>query len=1339
MDHQYSFDQETDVIDGHTLEIRSKEPTVVSESSADVPSLEKAETGKKSATAADLDATLAHLPEEEARILKEQLLVEPVNISYFSLYRYANKKDLIIIFFAYLSSIITGALLPLFTIIFGGITQTFTDFFVNNGDPNKFQDKINWYTLFYLYLGLGIMVFTYLETFLHVDRGEVLAARIRQHYLKAILRQNIAYFDKLGAGEVTNRITTDTNLIQAGISEKAGLIVTSLSTFIAAFVIGFIRSWKLTLILSSVVVSIALLSTLCSKFIIKYTVQSIQFDAESSSLAEEVFSAIRNTVAFGSQNRLLNKYDIPLTASMKSCFKKGYALGFMIAGMWFILYTTYALAFWQGSRFIVSGETNVGAVTTCVMAIMIGAFSIGNVAPNVQAIGTAVGSAKKVFETIDRVTPIDASSDQGKKLDNIQGLIELKNLKFIYPSRPNVTILENMNLTINPGQTVALVGASGSGKSTIIGLIERFYSAVGGQLCIDGHDVNDLNVAWLRQQIALVSQEPTLFACSIYENIAYGLIGTPYENASDEKKRELIIDACKMANAYDFILSMTDGFETNVGDRGFLMSGGQKQRIAIARAIVSQPKILLLDEATSALDTKSEGVVQEALDRAAKNRTTIVIAHRLSTIKDADLIVVMSKGKIVEQGTHADLLERGQAYHALVEAQKIKQRNQKAAMGNMLNEDHMALEHLTQKDPDSPITFEGKSAIIEDEENNLGLAKTQTSKSVSSIALAAQKVPATSTKHSVYSLAAMLFKLNYNERYLIYIGCTAAIVCGLGYPSMSILFAKVMSAFMVPVSEYAQMRRDMNKYSGFFFLVACVEFIAFIIMMFSLITSCEILTKKIRLRVFKHVLRMDIAFFDKEENSSGALSSSLMKDAQDVQGLAGATLGQIMNSLVTLVAGIIVALAINWRLGLVCMACVPLLIGCGFLRYWLLTMLQERAKKAYSRSGSYACENTSAIRTVISLTREYGVWETYCHQIDEQVRLSRISVAKSSILYGVSQGLAPFIMGLAFWYGTTLLKNYTITQFQFFVAFIAIVFGAQAAGTIFSFAPDMGKAKQAASSIANLFAIKPEIDIDATEGINLTSEQVQGNIEFRDVHFRYPTRPQVPVLKGLNLTIKKGQYVALVGSSGCGKSTTISLVEHFYKPLSGQVLLDDININELNVSSYRSHIALVQQEPVLYSGTIKDNILLGTSNDDEVVSDEDLYAASRKANIHDFIMSLPDQYDTLCGSKGALLSGGQKQRVAIARALIRNPKILLLDEATSALDSESEKVVQEALDAAAKGRTTIAVAHRLSTIQNADIIYVFEAGKVIEQGTHMELLDIKGKYYELVKMQALES
>jgi ATP-binding cassette subfamily B (MDR/TAP) protein 1 len=289
------------------------------------------------------------------------------------------------------------------------------------------------------------------------------------------------------------------------------------------------------------------------------------------------------------------------------------------------------------------------------------------------AISEARAAAAKLYSTIDRVPDIDSSMQDGHKPDTVTGNIELQNVDFNYPSRPDVPIVKNLNLNFAAGKTAALVGASGSGKSTVIALIERFYDPLAGGVKLDGRDLRTLNVKWLRSQIGLVSQEPTLFATTIRDNIEHGLISTAHEHAPPEKKMELVREAAVKANADGFISRLPRGYDTLVGERGFLLSGGQKQRIAIARAIVSDPRILLLDEATSALDTQSEGVVQAALDRAAAGRTTITIAHRLSTVKDVDCIYVMGGGIVLEQGRHYELLQnKDGAYAKLVEAQKLR-------------------------------------------------------------------------------------------------------------------------------------------------------------------------------------------------------------------------------------------------------------------------------------------------------------------------------------------------------------------------------------------------------------------------------------------------------------------------------------------------------------------------------------------------------------------------------------------------------------------------------------------------------------------------------------------
>ena len=849
------------------------------------------------------------------------------------------------------------------------------------------------------------------------------------------------------------------------------------------------------------------------------------------------------------------------------------------------------------------------------MAIMIGAFSLGNVAPNAQAFTTSVAAAGKIFNTIDRISPLDPMTKEGGKLEHVEGTVELRHVKHIYPSRPEVVVMEDVSLIVPAGKTTALVGASGSGKSTIVGLVERFYDPVGGHVYLDGHDVQTLNLRWLRHQISLVSQEPTLFGTTIYGNIAHGLIGTKYENLDDEKKKDLIINAAKMANAHDFVSSLPEGYETNVGERGFLLSGGQKQRIAIARAMVSDPKILLLDEATSALDTKSEGVVQAALDVAAQGRTTIVIAHRLSTIKTADNIVVMSQGRIVEQGTHDELLEKGGAYYNLVEAQRIGAERQEQRTDEEAKSDEVEKQlskSLTQeKSIDN--TFDPDDVNLQNKLN-----RTTTEKSVSSMALRNKKAgPA--NKYSLWTLIKVVGSFNRQEPGLMLTGLFWSIIAGGGNPTQAVFFAKAVTALSLPPSQYGQLRKDADFWSAMYLMLAFVQLLAFVGQGIAFAYCSERLVHRARDQAFRTMLRQDIAFFDKEENSAGALTTFLSTETTHLAGMSGTTLGTLLVVSTTLIAAISLSTAIGYKLALVCTATIPILLGCGFFRFWILAQFQTRAKKAYESSASYACEATSAIRTVASLTREEDVWQHYHESLVLQGQKSLISILKSSTLYACSQSLMFLCIALGFWYGGTLIVSGEYGMTQFFICFSAIIFGAQSAGTIFSFAPDMGKAKHAAHELKTLFDRKPEIDSWSSEGEPV--DHIEGTIEFRDVHFRYPTRPEQPVLRGLNLTVKPGQYVALVGASGCGKSTTIALLERFYNPLSGGIFVDGKEISSLNINDYRGFLALVSQEPTLYQGSIRDNVLLGADRED--VPDEEIVQACKDANIYEFIMSLP--------------------------------------------------------------------------------------------------------------------
>ncbi|KAH8815620.1 leptomycin B resistance protein pmd1 [Xylogone sp. PMI_703] len=1237
--------------------------------------------------------TLPTLTNHERSVIEKQLNVSEVKLGYFDLYRYAARKDLAIIITSVIFSAAAGAVLPLMTVVFGQFAGHFTNYQSGEISRSYFNHQLRTYALYFVYLGIGSFFSVFIMIFGLSYTGERITQKIRESYLKAILRQNIAFFDQLGSGEVATRISADMNLIQDGISQKVGLTVTGISTFFAALIVSFTKSWKLSLIMLSVVVSIIVVMGGIGKFMKRFQTDSLRFTAQAGTIAEEAFASIRTVTAYGAQDYMTEKYKHQARQAMAFDYKGKAALGLMIASMMAIMNLQYGLAFWQGGRFIKDGELTLPKALTVLLASMMGAVSIGHIAPHFGSFAMAVAAAHKVYEVIDRTSPIDPEYDSGESLTKVNGDVSFHDIRHIYPSRPEQTILEGLTFTAPAGKITAIVGHSGSGKSTVISLLERFYFPVSGKICLDGRDIQDLNLRWLRSQMSLVSQEPVLFSTTIYRNIEYGLMGTRFEKADEDTKSRLINEAAKVANAYEFIISLPNGFQTQVGDRGSLLSGGQKQRIAIARAIISNPPVLLLDEATAALDTKSEAAVQIALQNAGRGRTTITIAHRLSSIRNSDKIIVLDRGRVVEEGTHDELSSLQGIYHNLLQSQQIQ-----------FQSPYSSGEIETQLDERYHASSVAKGS--ENQVLNIG------SKTQASTVDRCSEIQ-TETSYSTFDLIKFIWSMNVPEKRYLAIGLSCSIICGVGYPSTAIFFGNAC-----------------QFWASMFLMLGIVLFIAYLVQGLAFAFASSRLILRARIQALRSILRQDISLFDLQENSSGSLSAFLSNETHQLAGISGATLGAILNSGFTVIAAIIISCIYAWRIGLVCASTIPVLLSCGFLRFWTLSKMEQHTKKE-TEAAADACEATSSLRTVLSLTLERCIWDNYHKKLEHQFRENMWFVSVSSLLYASSQSLNLFAMALAVWYGGTLiLKHEYITQ-QFFVCFVAVIWGSQAATGVFSFAPDMGSSKGAASRLKSLLSRVPLIDSWSNDGVNL--KNLEGLIEFKDIKFSYPTRKDKQVLERIDLVAKPGQFTAIVGASGSGKSTIISLLERFYEPSSGSILIDGKEIATLNIKNYRSKMALVSQDNMLHMGSIKENIIAGKKD----VSEDDIVAACKDANIYDFIMSLPNGLNTLVGAKGGLLSGGQRQRIAIAKALLRDPKILLLDEATSALDSESEKSVQIALDRASNGRTTIAIAHRLSTIRKADCIYVLSHGRVAESGNHDELIDQHGLYWELVRLQNL--
>ena len=1272
--------------------------------------------------------------------LKKKLMFEEKDVSIFQIYAHLMEKlDVFYLILAIIGSIGAGLSLPIMAYISSDLMGDIGNTSEYADDPLILLDRVkrafNKQIKRFLIFGAMAFVTNFLSICFWCLIGSRICHKLKRQYFTVILSQEQGWFDANNAFEFATKVQAQLEQIEFGIGEKVGLVIQMVASCIISFVFAFIISWKIALMMLCVAPFIIVDVLFLVNALKTGIILGRKTWEKAGGLAEEMLYNIKTVASFANfefeTRRFNEKVELCYQLDLGTVFRLGICIGCLI----FLMNLAFVIAIMYG-RTLIGRDYNekkgkdytAGDVMCSAMCTLMGIMGIGLTAPNIKVIQESCTATSDYFTLYEREPQMDYSqSTERPPREQIQGKIEMKDIKFIYPSDPNKrVILDGLNLSFEPGKKVALVGESGCGKSTTVNLIERLYETSGGEITIDGIDIKRFDIKYLRSLIGYVQQEPVLFNKSIRENLIFG---------REEQLRELgdvddlIQNACDEAYATEFVSKLPDQLDYVVGVKGSKLSGGQKQRIAIARAILHKPKILILDEATSALDNKSEKEVQRALDNISqKNVTTVIIAHRLSTIKNADMIYAIKEGHVIEQGTHKELLAKNGYYAGLVRSQ--------LAQDEIETKEELDIKEkkssLKRRNTDEEVQFQKKDDEIYIEEEKVKLNPCRVLKEVVD-----------------------------NHCFILVIAMIGAAGVGASQPINGMVMAHALNGMN---SMYQTIRfDDALKYSWLLLFIAFLQgvFNFLMIWMFSRIGVA--LARLYRKKILKKYLQLHMSFYDITKNSPGALLTRLSIDTMQLNNLVFSTVGSTVQVGVTFVIGLILGCIYEWRLTLIMFAFVPFIAVAIVMRRSINSGSGKRGVKANVEAGGILSECVTNTKTIYSYNFQNHAVEMYMGVLE----YNRRKFIKDSIVAGFFVGLGQFALfagnTAVFHASKTYILNGDIDSEDMGLALNIVLTSAGSIGNGLGQLGDIKKAVIAFKSIYSTLDTNVLINPFRRDNADkISAQNIKGKIELRHVYFAYPTRPEQVILKDVSFTVYPGQQAALVGYSGSGKSTIVQLLTRFYdvEDGKGEILIDDINIKDYNLYELRKKIGLVSQEPVLFKRSVLENVRYGKLD----ATDEECIEAARQANIMKFftkekmhqVLDVQSKQQALAsqkkkdepkdpnapevkegeekvGAKEDPVSGGEKQRLAIARAFLKDPTILLLDEATSALDRDSEKLVQASLDKLSANRTSIAIAHRLSTIEGCDQIFVLENGRLVEQGTHEQLMALKNKYYILHK------
>ncbi|WP_251745702.1 ABC transporter ATP-binding protein [Frankia sp. AiPs1] len=1189
---------------------------------------------------------------------------------------------------------------------------------------------------------------------------------LRDEVFSTIERLDGARQDQVQTGQVVSRAISDVGAIQ-GLLSYLPMVAGNLVLFVASLVAMAWLSPLLTLIALAMGPALFLLGLRARTTVFPATWAAQQQAGEVAGAVEEAVAGVRVVKGFGQEDRELGRLAghartlfalrmraVQITSRFGAAMQAVPALGqvaVLALGGWLALTDRITLGTF------LAFSTYLGALIGPTRTLA-GLLTVGQ---------QAKASTVRIFEIIDS-RPVITDAPDATVLGTARGLIELAGVTFGYlPSRP---VLRDVDLRIAPGETVALVGTSGSGKSTISQLLPRFYDPQGGTVRLDGHDVRTLTLASLRDQIGMVFEDSFLFSDTVRANISYGR-----PDATDDQ----IVEAARASQADGFIRNLPNGYDTVVGEQGLTLSGGQRQRVALARALLTDPRVLLLDDATSAIDARIEAEIHATLREVMRGRTTLLIAHRRSTLRLADRIAVLDAGRIIDVGTEADLVARSPLFRRLLAgpgdtlAENAADADAEDADAADADAEVADAEDDRSRQAGQPPRSEATGDIggssagrafgaalsgpgISAASSGSGFGAVPSGRGLGSVpggrgfgggrsgrvlsgGGAFGDVPATPELLArvaalpparddprVDQAAAAAPDPDFTLRRLLS-WVRVPLVVGLLLVALDAAAGLAVPALVrhaVDAGVSAQARDVLFATAGVALAVSLADWLVQIWQTRVTGRMGERLLYVLRVKTFAQLQRLGLDYYERE--LAGRIMTRMTTDVDALSTFLQTGLVTAIVSLLSFFGVLIALLLLDAQLALVVIAVLPVLIA-------VTVVFRRRSSAAYTESRERVSavnaslqENLTGLRVAQAFGREQANQELF-RGLADSYRRSRMRAQRMIALY------FPFVEFLSRIAGALVLG----------IGAHLAVHGSLSAGALLAFLLYVNLFFSPVQQLSQVFdgyqqamvGLRRLSDLLRTPTSTPAAEhprpvgRLSGEVVLDDVHFAYTIAggTAANAVDGVSLRIAPGETVAFVGETGAGKSTVVKLIARYYDVTGGAIRIDGVDLREFDLSAYRRRLGVVPQEPFVFSGTIRDAIAYARPD----AADGEVLAAARAVGADTFIDALPDGYDHPVGERGRGLSAGQRQLLALARAELADPDILLFDEATAALDLATEAAVTAAAEAVTTRRTTIVIAHRLTTAARADRVVVMADGRVAEQGTHVDLVHAGGPYARL--------